>query len=234
MCAKMASGVPKLSAGIKPIGQARQRATGTLNRALNASLWAMLVWGSLSTDAFARDAGLRSGSALEESPVAAASGQFAAIQIATTDPDRLVADWQKPSTSVALVTTTHAFVNQPIVTFIIFRGCRADASGNCQVTVDFETFGPDGKRYDSTRGVNVWVGHPPTADLSFQLSETGYDISFEPEDPLGSYHVHAIVTDHVAGIVLDTEQVLTVTSEKQTTQSQDDDARLCGPSARPL
>ncbi len=230
----MASGDSKVSARNARIGQTRQRATGTLHRALGASLWMLLVWAALSADAFSRNVGSMIGSALDGHPVAETSGKFAAIQIATTDPDRLVADWQKPTASVALVTTTHAIVNQPIVTFIIFRGCRADASGNCDVTVDFETFGPDGKRYDSTRAVNVWVGHPATADLSFQLSETGYDISFEPEDPLGSYRIHARVTDHVSGIVLDTEQVLTVASGKQTTQGQDDEPKLCGPSARLL
>ena len=49
-----------------------------------------------------------------------------------------------------------------------------------------------------------------------------------------SYRIHARVTDHVSGIVLDTEQVLTVASGKQTTLGQDDVPKLCGPSARPL
>ena len=209
-------------------------ATGILTRALRASFSGTLAWALLSTVALARDAGSMSGSDPGDHPRAAASGQFAVIQIATIDPDRLVADWQKPSASVALVTTTQAIVDQPIVTFIIFRGCRADATGNCNVTVDFETFGPDGKHYDLTRAVNVWVGHPPTADVSFQLSETGYNISFEARDPLGRYRVDATVTDHVAGIVLRTEEILTVASGRQTAQGPETDPTLCGPSARPL
>jgi hypothetical protein len=95
------------------------------------------------------------------------------------------------------------------VTFITFKGCRADAAGNCNVTADFNTVDPLGKSYGKTRTSEVWVGHPRPPDGFLQLSASAYGLVFEDKDPLGPYRVRAAITDHVAGITLHTEQVLT-------------------------
>jgi len=208
-------------------GESRRRDRGTL-----LLIGTALVCVSLT--AHSQDAGAARGAVHGRSPVVSTYNKFTVLQIATTDPDQLVAEWQKPTPSVSLTTTTQAAIDQPIVTFIIFRGCRADASGNCDVTVDFETFGPDGRRYDNTRAVDVWVGHPPAGDTDFQLSETGYDVCFEGGDPLGAYRIHATVTDHVAGIALETEQMLTVIPGQSSVRRGHEDSGLLGISERPL
>ena len=141
-------------------------------------------------------------------PNMARSGDFAVWQIATVQPDQLMADWLKPTPGVAIPMATMTPRNRPIVTFIVFTGCRADAAGNCNVTVDFDTTDPAGKPYDHTNA-EVWVGHPPPVGKNLQLSSGGLGLAFEAKDPLGAYQVRATVTDHVSGLSLHTEQVLT-------------------------
>ena len=101
--------------------------------------------------------------------------------------------------------------NRPIVTFLVFRGCKADPAGRCNVTADFETIAPGGKTYDLTKGAQIWVGYPPPPGYSLQLSADGYGLRFEDKDPLGAYRVRATVTDRIAKITLRTEQTLTAT-----------------------
>jgi hypothetical protein len=146
-------------------------------------------------------------------PNAAVSGNFAVLQIATTDPGKLMADWLQPTPGVSVTTSTSTPRNKPIVTFIVFKGCSGDASGNCNVTVDYETLEPSGKSYNQTKAAEVWVGHPPAPGLALQLSVSGYGIVFEDKDPLGPYIVRAAITDHVAGVTLHTEQQLTASEQ---------------------
>jgi hypothetical protein len=96
---------------------------------------------TFSVDAHAQD-GWQRGSAAGKQPNASTAGDFPVVQLATTEPDKLMADWNKSTPGVSMVTNTQASRNQPIVTFIIFKGCRADAAGNCNVTVDYDTAGP--------------------------------------------------------------------------------------------
>ena len=141
---------------------------------------------------------------------AAQSGKFATLQIATTEPDQFIVDWQKPGDGVKLVSQDEVKRGRPIVMFIVVRGCRPDPQGACNVTVDFTTTDPSGKTYNDTKGAEVWVGRPPPPDLAIQLSSGGLGIAFEQGDPVGAYRVTARTTDHVAGITLLTEKVLTL------------------------
>jgi len=142
-------------------------------------------------------------------PNTAASGDLAVMQFATTDPDRLQADWQKPTAGAYTQSDSSMKRNQPIFTFLVFTGCSPDPKGNCNLTVDFETLGPDGSRYDLTKGAKLWVGYPPPPGRNLQLSMSGYGLRVEDKDPLGVYRIRATVTDQVSGKVLHTEESLT-------------------------
>ena len=148
------------------------------------------------------------GDGWSKAPNTASSGDFAVLQIATTDSSGLRTEWQKSTPGVRLQTNTEATRNQPIWTFIIFKGCVVDAAGNCNVTVDYEVFDPTGKSYARTTS-DVWVDQPPPPDLQLQLSVSSLGLRVEDKDPLGPYRVQAKVTDHVAKVTLKTEQVLT-------------------------
>ena len=123
-----------------------------------------------------------------------------------------MSDWAKPTVGAYLENDSQTLRNKPIFTFVIFKGCSADTSGNCNVTADYETTDPSGKQYDHTRAADIWVGHPPAPNESFQLSVSGYGLRIEDKDPLGVYRVRATITDHVSGVVVRTEESLTVTA----------------------
>lgn len=141
-------------------------------------------------------------------PNTASSGDFAIVQIATTDSAALQAEWAKPTPGVKLQTSTQMTRNQAIETFIIFKGCGLDKAGNCNLTVQYEVFNPAGKSLIRVPGM-IWVGLPPPPDLQLQLSASSLGLTLDDGDPLGPYRIQARVTDHVAKVTLQTEQVLT-------------------------
>jgi hypothetical protein len=141
-------------------------------------------------------------------PNAASAGEFAVLQTATTNSEQFLAEWRKPGLGVHPKTTTLTRRGQPIDTYVTFRGCRADASGNCLVTVTYDVRGPTGKRF-AHETLDVWSGQHPRAG-TVQLSRVALNLVIDGETAAGKYHVQAATTDKVAGITLHTVQVLTV------------------------
>jgi hypothetical protein len=146
-------------------------------------------------------------------PNEAASGDFAVLQIATTDPAGLLADWARPGAGARLQAFTRTVRHRPIVTYLVFKGCRADAAGACNVTASFETLDPGGRSVGPASAAKVWVGRPPAPGLALQLSQDGYGLEFNDSDPAGAYRVRVSITDHIAGITVQTEQQLTLGSD---------------------
>jgi len=136
-------------------------------------------------------------------------GDFSVLQIATTNPDKLMADWAQPTPGVNLAVESAMKRNQPIVTFLVFKGCKVDAAGACNVTAQIEAIAPDGKSYAPPQDMPVWVDKAPPPNLNLQMSEGGFGLRIENQDPLGAYVVKATITDHVANVTLHTQETLT-------------------------
>jgi hypothetical protein len=139
----------------------------------------------------------------------ASSGDFSVMQLATIDPEGLNAEWAKCTPGVHLNTNSQMKRNQPIVTFVAFKGCKADAKGNCQLVGSFDVLDPNGKSYTRQADAKIWVDHPPAPNLNIQMSEAALGLVIEDKDPLGPYKVMVTVVARVAGVTLHTEQVLT-------------------------
>ena len=139
----------------------------------------------------------------------ASSGDLVVMQIATTDPNKLMDSWGKEAEGVRVESASAMKRNQPIATFILFSGCRPNADGLCNVTADFETLAPNGAVYDKHEGVKVWVDRPAPPPKSIGLSEGGLGLRIEDKDVLGGYVVRATILDHNSGIKLQTAQTLT-------------------------
>ena len=129
--------------------------------------------------------------------------------MATTDAQGFLRDWNKPGPHADIHGATTVRRGQPIDTFIAFRGCRADAQGRCNVTASFELRDPNGKPV-AYPPLEVWANRPQPAPGLIYMSRQSLGMTFTADDPLGAYVVRAAVTDHVAGITLHTQQVLTV------------------------
>lgn len=146
----------------------------------------------------------------EARQVSAQSGQFLIVQVATRDPDRLMASWNTPGDPPRLETQNSARRGETLEVFIIFQGCKGDAAGACRVTADYEVRKPDGSLYANVKGAEIYRGKQ-ASPATFLMSGSSLGLRFEPQDPLGGYTVKATVTDRVAGVSVSTEQVLTAT-----------------------
>jgi len=146
------------------------------------------------------------------------SGDFAIKQIATLDNDGLNERWNQPTAGVLIDASSTVVRNKPIFTYIVFTGCKPDKSGACNVTAVFKMFDPNGKSWGSQLDTPIWVGLPAPAHGILQLSTGGLGMVVEDKDPLGAYRVTVDVTDHIAGITLHTEQMLTAVASNQAKQ----------------
>ncbi len=162
--------------------------------------------------AVAQDVWLRNGKTYT-GPDVAQTGDFGVWQVATVHPNEFMTAWNRPGAGVPLVASDKVARNQPVVTFIIFRGCRPDPRGACNVTADFTVVAPDGRVYNETKGADVWIGRPPPTGRNIELSAGALGLRIEDKDLLGAYVIKAAVTDHVAGVTLQTEKTITAQAD---------------------
>ena len=146
--------------------------------------------------------------------VQAGVGDLKVIQVATTDPGKLMDEWATPGEGVQLTSLgARTIQGKPIIVFIIFQGCRTDAAGNCNLTADYETLAPDGKIIGVVKGLPLLVGEAPLGGGQFQLCPAGYLMTADAKGPFGIYRVRATVTDHVAGVSVTTDQPLEIDAQ---------------------
>jgi len=143
-------------------------------------------------------------------PNSASSGLFAVAQAATDDADQFMRDWNKATPGAQLHVTHQIARGRPITTFITFRGCRADAAGNCNVTATFELRDPSGKT-TAVPAIEVWAHHPGPPAGVIALSNASLGLTFDDSDALGVHTISATITDDVAGVTLHTREDITVT-----------------------
>lgn len=145
----------------------------------------------------------------DNAPNIAANGQLSIMQMATEDADALIAAWPNPSPDAQMSATAKIRYGRKFTTFLVFRGCKPDRAGQCNVTADFEVITPRGQVATRTLAVPVWVGpRPPITGVL--LSKTGFSITLDDSNATGLYRIRATTTDHVANTTAPTEQILSL------------------------
>ncbi|THD36167.1 MAG: hypothetical protein E7773_09600 [Sphingomonas sp.] len=139
---------------------------------------------------------------------------FSVLQTAVPDATRFIADWKLGAGGKSA--TTRTIADRPLFTFLIFRGCKANAEGNCDVVADFVIHRPDGTINDENKGVTVWNKAAPSDPKKPYIGDGALGYGVDDEGPFGEYRVVATVTDRVAGVTLTTEQTLTIAPAKAT------------------
>jgi hypothetical protein len=152
---------------------------------------------------------------------------FSVLQVAVPDSAKFIAGWKVGQGGTGATTKTVA--NQPLFTFLIFRGCKANAAGNCDIVADFVITRPDGTINDENKGVVVWDKAAPTDPKKPYLGDGALGYGVDDEGPFGDYRVVATVTDRVAGITLTTEQTLTISPAATATPAKPEDAKPAEP-----
>jgi hypothetical protein len=162
---------------------------------------ALAILSSASAHA-AQNTWLEKGKAATQDPSRASDGTFGIMLVLTDDWDGFTQRWQHPSPGFDVPEVGSIKKGHPLISAVIFSGCRTDQSGNCSVTGDFRAIDPNGKTYADQKGVNIWSSPPPPAP-QLELSAGGFGLSLDPPDPLGTYTVMARITDHVANKTLE-------------------------------
>lgn len=158
---------------------------------------------------------------------------FSVLQVAVPDSAKFIAGWKLGAGGASATTKTVA--NQPLFTFLIFKGCKADANGDCDVVADYVIHRPDGTTNEDNKGVVVWNKTAPTDPKKPYLSDGALGYGVDDEGPFGDYRVIATVTDRVAGITLTTEQTLTIAPGKDTAPAKPADVKPADPPpAKPM
>lgn len=155
----------------------------------------------------------------------ATDGAFGILQVSAPDATQFIADWRAGTASKAI--SAHTVADQPLFVFIVFRGCKADVDGACNVTADYAIRRPDGSIDDDHKDQVVWRRAAPDDPAKPYLGDGALGFGTDSEGPFGDYRITATVTDHVAGITLKTEQVLTVSPAD--TPKPPDPAKVDGP-----
>ena len=151
----------------------------------------------------------KQGKPLPESEDRKAIGDFGAQLIFTNDEQALFKTWAIPSESVNIDTVESVQINQPISAFIIFSGCKATPSGNCNVSMRFRIIQPDGKVYSETPAMEVWHDKPAPHGRALELSVQYLKVVVEPHEQRGRYTVQAQVRDDNSGAVVDLKKTFT-------------------------
>jgi hypothetical protein len=149
------------------------------------------------------------GHPVKAGPEYALNGDFGVHQISTTDPEALEKAWKHPTAGVTIATQSQATRNQPIFTYIVFRGCKPAADGKCHVTTQFTITDPNGKPYGHPGEAPIW-NLPPAPKGNLLLGEGYSGLRIEDGELLGPYTVVARTTDHVANVTLTTQATLTI------------------------
>jgi hypothetical protein len=137
---------------------------------------------------------------------------FSVLQVAVPDAAAFIAEWKLGGGGKSATTRTVA--NKPLFTFLIFRGCKANADGKCDVVADFAITRPDGTVNDENKGVVVWNKAAPADPKKPYVGDGALGYGVDDEGPFGDYRVVATVTDRVAAVTLTTELTLTIAPGK--------------------
>jgi len=133
---------------------------------------------------------------------------FGVMQVAASDAAAFIAAWKIGDG--AKNETTRTVADKPLFTLLIFRGCKADADGKCDIVADFVINRPDGTVNEDNKGVVVWNKAAPADAKKPMIGDGALGYGVDSEGPFGDYRVVATVTDKVAGTSVTTEQTLTI------------------------
>jgi len=116
----------------------------------------------------------------------------------TNDPDGFFEQWNRPQSpgyKPNMSTVSEAKRGDTVMAIILFSGCGADKTGNCNSQVDFKVYNPDGSLYSEYNNGELWSNKPAIPQGSMQVSVINLGFKIELDDQLGEYRIEAVVRD---------------------------------------
>ena len=142
-------------------------------------------------------------------------GNFGAMLIVTDQYASFVRTWAQPpkeGEGPAITLADSAVRGDEVAAVLTFSQCTPGITGKCRCDADFTVVRPDGSTYATHKKIEVWSSAPPPEEAA-QLSIGRLKFRIEPDDPLGTYQIRAVVRDLVAKREVALEWPLTVKEE---------------------
>jgi hypothetical protein len=119
--------------------------------------------------------------------------------IVTAKGGELFRTWNNPTGKPFKIDPVKAVQRGPMLSAVVlFKGCKPDPAGNCDVDLDIVAYDPARKVYGEMIGVELWKGKAAPAPGFMQLGMEYMGIVIEPKDPSGTYRLSAVARDRIA------------------------------------
>ena len=126
----------------------------------------------------------------------AVAGPFEISLVVTENGDEFFNSWDRPTGKpFNVVPVKVAPRGKFLSAVILFKGCKADGSGNCNAELDIVAYDPKGKVYGEMPKVELWQRKPAPHAGNTQLSRSYMGLIIEPKDLPGIYRVTAVARD---------------------------------------
>ena len=126
----------------------------------------------------------------------AAAGPFEINLLVTENGDELFNSWDRPTGKpFNAVPVKVAPRGKFLSAVVLFKGCKADGSGDCNAELDIVAYDPKGKIYGEMPKVELWQRKPAPGAGNTQLSRSYMGLFIEPKDLPGIYRVTAVARD---------------------------------------
>ena len=90
-------------------------------------------------------------------------GNFMAMVFLSENPDQIYSSWNNGPNNGVKITALPVIDNgKRFEAIVIFSGCVADESGNCNVVADWSVNTVTGKSLGEIKNAPLWVDRPPT------------------------------------------------------------------------
>lgn len=126
----------------------------------------------------------------------AASGAFEISLVVTENGGELFNSWDQPTGKrFNVIPVKVAPRGKFLYAVVLFKGCKADGSGNCNAELDIIAYDPKGKVYGEMPKVELWQRKLAPEAENTQLSRSYMGLIIEPKDLPGIYRVTAVARD---------------------------------------
>jgi hypothetical protein len=141
----------------------------------------------------------KDGKPVGDEPWRRSDGDFGAMLFLTDQPKEFNEAWDRPAApgyTPHMHTVSEAKRGDVVAAIVLFKRCSADPLGNCRSQVQYRVLRPDGSLYGE-HTATLWNA-PPGPLENLQRGNDQLMLRIEPNDPLGTYRIEAVVRDHIA------------------------------------
>ena len=116
--------------------------------------------------------------------------------VVTANGKELFESWERPTGKPFRVEPVKVAARGRFLSAVVlFKGCKPDAAGNCNIEVDFVAYDPKGAVYGDMKNAELWQSKPAPTRGKTQLGVNYMGIVIEPKDIAGKYRVVATARD---------------------------------------